>query len=160
MCHSRTSEKRARIGRGKTKEAQGTGNNPNPKNGWVFVLGRRALGRTSRRGATRWTREVSRHVLVLHGNATRAGGDVELFHRRYRYAFHAPFPPFAETMPIRGFFTGLSIAARARASRGVHLPQTTPAVLSANASHRTTRATLARTRKLHRSNRVASLFPA
>ena len=46
----------------------------------------------SRRGATRWPIRARRHVVVLHGNAARAGGDVELFHRRARYASHARFP--------------------------------------------------------------------
>jgi len=47
----------------------------------------------SRRGATRWPIRARRHVVVLHGNAARAGGDVELFHRRSRYAtFGLAFP--------------------------------------------------------------------
>ena len=55
----------------------------------------------SRRGATRWAREVSRHVVVLHGHAARTGGDVELFHRGSRYA-PARLPLVAETLPVRG----------------------------------------------------------
>ena len=52
-------------------------------------------------GATRWAREISRHVVVLHGHAARTGGDVELFYRRSRYA-PARLPIVAETLPVRG----------------------------------------------------------
>ena len=70
-----------------------------------FVLqpgrGAKVTPLASRRGATRWAREVSRHVVVLHGHAARTGGDVELFHRGSRYA-PARLPLVAETLPVRG----------------------------------------------------------
>ena len=67
----------------------------------LFRRGAQGHALANRRGATRWAREVSRHVVVLHGHAARTGGDVELFHRRSRYA-PARLPLVAETLPIRG----------------------------------------------------------
>ena len=77
----------------------------------LFQRGAQGHALASRRGATRWAREVSRHVVVLHGHAARTGGDVELFHRRSRYA-PARLPLVAETLPIRG-----SVSARASPDR-------------------------------------------
>ena len=84
----------------------------------------------SRRGATRWAREVSRHVLVLHGHAARTGGDVELFHRGSRYA-PARLPLVAETLPVRGSVSARvfsPIASPSRGSRGAHPPADRPAI--------------------------------
>ena len=80
----------------------------------------------SRRGATRWAREVSRHVVVLHGHAARTGGDVELFHRGSRYA-PARLPLVAETLPVRGSVSArvFSRSRRPREVPAARIPQRT-----------------------------------
>ena len=81
-------------------------------------------------GATRWAREISRHVVVLHGHAARTGGDVELFYRRSRYA-PARLPIVAETLPVRGSVSARvfsPIASPSRGSRGAHPPADRPAI--------------------------------
>ena len=99
-------------------------------------------------GATRWAREISRHVVVLHGHAARTGGDVELFYRRSRYA-PARLPIVAETLPVRGSVSA-RVFSRSRRPREVHAARTpkggAPGHLGASASRAASRARLAKTR--------------
>ena len=48
-------------------------------------------------------RDVARHVSVLQGDAARAGGDLELLHRRPRCGSPPPQPPKPETFAREGF---------------------------------------------------------